>query len=126
MQFFRFIFLARSWQADRLPLAKHLSFLAERAHTARSIELNKKNDDVDAGAIKASPSRLALLIFPEGTIYSQATRADSLKFSEKLNLEPYTNVVFPRAKGLLFCLRTLAAETDDLWLLVRSHDARQH
>ncbi|KDN52125.1 acyltransferase-domain-containing protein [Tilletiaria anomala UBC 951] len=120
MQFFRFIFLARNWQADRMPLAKHLSFLAERSHSQHDKTDKKRQDDnvADAKAARASPAKLLLLIFPEGTIFTANTKAQSDKYAQKMGYKnelKYT--VLPRSTGLLFCLRALAADIDDLWLV---------
>lgn len=103
MHFYRFIFLARNWASDRLPLAKHLTFMAERAsrHSASSL-----------------PSKLLLLIFPEGTLVSKDTRPQSKRYAGKMGFNDLENLLLPRSTGLLFCLRTLASQIDDLELLV--------
>jgi len=63
MQFYRFIFLARSWSTDRIYLGKHLVSIAQRAQRAGQA--------------------FALLIFPEGTLVSQDTRPLSKKYADK-------------------------------------------
>ena len=66
MQFFNFIFLARSWASDRLELARSLSWLARRA---------EKED-----------SPLTFILYPEGTLVSKDTRPISKKYADKLGI----------------------------------------
>lgn len=66
MQFFRFLFLARSWSKDRAYLGEHLVKVAERA--------------------KYADSRVALMIFPEGTLVSRDTRPLSKKYADKIGI----------------------------------------
>jgi 1-acyl-sn-glycerol-3-phosphate acyltransferase len=66
MQFFRFIFLARSWAKDRALLGEHIVDVAEHA--------------------KAAKSKLSLVIFPEGTLVSKDTRPLSKKYADKCGI----------------------------------------
>lgn len=66
MQFFNFIFLARSWASDRLQLASQLSVLGRQA---------EKQD-----------KPLSLIIYPEGTLISENTRPISKKFADKMGI----------------------------------------
>jgi 1-acyl-sn-glycerol-3-phosphate acyltransferase len=66
MQFFNFIFLARSWASDRLYLEKQLVLLGQRA---------QDND-----------TPLTLILYPEGTLVSRDTRPISKKFADKLGI----------------------------------------
>jgi hypothetical protein len=66
MQFFKFIFLARSWASDRLHLVKQLSLLGRTA---------QKYD-----------TPLTFIIWPEGHISSPKTRAVSKKYADKLGI----------------------------------------
>ncbi|PWN36298.1 uncharacterized protein FA14DRAFT_53918 [Meira miltonrushii] len=106
MQFYRFIFLQRKWESDKAYLARHLSYLAHLAS-------DKKSDDAASG----SASKLLLLIFPEGTLVSPLTRPVSKKFADKSGIEDCTNLLLPRSTGLLFSLRSLAADIKDLKLV---------
>jgi 1-acyl-sn-glycerol-3-phosphate acyltransferase len=63
MQLYDFIFLARSWNSDRLYLSERLARLAKHAET------------------KDIP--LAFLLYPEGTLVSHETRPVSKKFADK-------------------------------------------
>lgn len=108
MQFYRFIFLARNWASDQAQLAKQLGELASTHHTPAS---------GTASASTRTAKKLLLLIFPEGTLVSDNTRPISAKFAEKMGIKDLENVLLPRSTGLFFCLRTLAKEMDDLWLV---------
>lgn len=66
MQFYRFLFLARSWSTDRDYLGRKLIKIAERA----------KNTD----------KKLALMVFPEGTLVSRDTRPLSKKYADKIGI----------------------------------------
>ncbi|SPO30456.1 related to CST26 - protein required for incorporation of stearic acid into phosphatidylinositol [Ustilago trichophora] len=104
MQFYRFIFLARNWASDQAQLAKQLGEVASENHSQNSASTN-------------TAKKLLLLIFPEGTLVSNNTRPISAKFAEKMGIKDLENVLLPRSTGLFFCLRTLAKEMDDLWLV---------
>jgi len=97
MQFFHFIFLARSWASDRLVLSEKLSRLAARAQ------------------LRATP--LALMIFPEGTLVSKDTRPVSKKYAEKTGIDDMQNTLLPRSTGLHYCLRSLSPQIPDLHML---------
>lgn len=62
MQFFQFIFLKRSWEADKGVLTKTMNRLAN------------------------SKEPLWLLIFPEGTVITNETRRRSKNYAEKSGL----------------------------------------
>ncbi|KAG8938178.1 hypothetical protein FRC03_007541, partial [Tulasnella sp. 419] len=64
MQFFRFIFLARSWTSDKIALGKHL--------TRAGKEAQKHNKP------------FTMMIFPEGTLVSPDTRPLSKKYADKM------------------------------------------
>jgi len=66
MQLFNFIFLSRSWASDRVRLASDLATLGRRA------------EDED--------NPLCLILYPEGTLVSHATRPISKKFADKMGI----------------------------------------
>ena len=66
MQFFNFIFLARSWASDRLQLSRSLSWLAHRA--------------------EKEESPLTFMLYPEGTLVSPNTRPVSKKYADKMGI----------------------------------------
>ncbi|KAH9944525.1 uncharacterized protein BXZ73DRAFT_87406 [Epithele typhae] len=97
MQFFNFIFLARSWASDRLQLAASLSWLARRA--------------------EEEDSPLTFILYPEGTLVSKDTRPISKKYADKLGIPDMTNMLLPRSTGLHYSLRALAPRIPSLQLL---------
>lgn len=107
MQFYRFIFLKRNWASDQAQLAKQLGQVASENHNAPGEE----------SSATGTAKKLLLLIFPEGTLVSGNTRPVSAKFAEKMGIKDLENVLLPRSTGLFFCLRTLAKQMDDLWLV---------
>ncbi|GMK59947.1 hypothetical protein CspeluHIS016_0901640 [Cutaneotrichosporon spelunceum] len=96
MQFFRFIFMRRSWAADRENLTQAFTRLGKRA---------------------ASGSPLWLLIFPEGTIVSDDERVKSARYAAREGIRDLDGLLHPRSTGLLFSLRTLYPSMPDLQLL---------
>ncbi|CDR99999.1 related to CST26-protein required for incorporation of stearic acid into phosphatidylinositol [Sporisorium scitamineum] len=110
MQFYRFIFLARNWASDQAQLAKQLGEVASQNHKPSPSESS-------TAASTNTAKKLLLLIFPEGTLVSRQTRPISAKFAEKTGIKDLENLLLPRSTGLFFCLRTLAKEMDDLWLV---------
>ena len=118
---FRFIFMHRSWAADREHLTKALTALANDAqakddHAARSSRTNE-SASLLAPRPTARASPLWLLIFPEGTIVSDEERPKSIKYAEREAIPDLTTMLHPRSTGLLFCLRTLLAQVPDTQLL---------
>ena len=82
MQFFEFIFLARSWASDRVYLVKEL------ARVARKAELQDKP--------------LTFILYPEGTLVSKDTRPISKKYAEKLGIVRIVPLF-----SIIACLSTL-------------------
>ncbi|KAJ7275310.1 hypothetical protein B0H12DRAFT_251814 [Mycena haematopus] len=97
MQFYNFIFLARSWVSDRVHLSSHLSALGKAA------------EDHD--------NPLVFFLYPEGTVVSKDTRPISKKFADKMGIDDMTNMLLPRSTGLQYSLRSLVPRIPDLKLL---------
>ncbi|TDL28355.1 acyltransferase-domain-containing protein [Rickenella mellea] len=97
MQFFRFIFLARSWASDRLYMTARLSALGRQA---------QKEDNP-----------FAFIIYPEGTLVSVETRPISKKYAVKLGIPDMEHILLPRATGLHYSLRSLAPRVPSVRLL---------
>ncbi|EKM83713.1 hypothetical protein AGABI1DRAFT_32690 [Agaricus bisporus var. burnettii JB137-S8] len=97
MQFFNFIFLARSWASDRHHLASSLASLGKEA---------RKED-----------RPFCFLLYPEGTLISKDTRPISKKFADKMGISDMKNTLLPRSTGLHYSLRSLAPRIPDLKLL---------
>ncbi|KAK9331938.1 acyltransferase-domain-containing protein [Lipomyces starkeyi] len=84
MQYFRFIFMSRRWENDESRLKKSLGEIS--------------ND---------SQWPAWLLIFPEGTNFTQDGINKSQKYAQKFNLQEPQHLLLPRARGLYFVLRNL-------------------
>lgn len=90
MKFFEFIFLKRRLEHDKDTVIKNL----ERA---------KKRDNP-----------MWLVLFPEGTVISDDTRARSKAFAQKFNMDDYKFALLPRTTGLLLCKDVLGDKVQ--WL----------
>ncbi|KAF8633934.1 hypothetical protein AX15_001118 [Amanita polypyramis BW_CC] len=97
MQFFNFIFLARSWASDKHSLTSRLAALGKDA--------------------EREDKPLCFILYPEGTLVSKDTRPVSKKFADKMGIPDMTNILLPRSLGLHYSLRSLASCIPDLSLL---------
>jgi 1-acyl-sn-glycerol-3-phosphate acyltransferase len=113
MQFFNFIFLARSWASDRVYLVKQLALLGRRA--------------------QLHDTPLTFILYPEGTLVSPDTRPISKKYADKLGIVSFpsllppladyhvqsdmTHTLLPRSTGLHYSLRALSPCVPSLQLL---------
>lgn len=115
MQFFSFIFLARSWASDRIYLVKQLALLGQRA--------------------QLHDTPLTFMLYPEGTLVSRDTRPISKKYADKLGIVSFpppisyhrslaitlqpdmTHTLLPRSTGLHYSLRALSSCVPNLQLL---------
>lgn len=73
MQFFNFIFLARTWAEDQNVMISKLSELAAH-HTTTTSEYPEDDEPLN------------FMIFPEGTLISKNTLPISKKYADKNNL----------------------------------------
>jgi len=97
MQLYGFIFLARSWAADRVHLASDLSSLGKQA--------------------EEEDNPLCFILYPEGTLVSKNTRPISKKYADKIGIEDLKHVLLPRSTGLHHSLRSLAQRIPELRLV---------
>ncbi|BGP43047.1 hypothetical protein JCM10449v2_007062 [Rhodotorula kratochvilovae] len=101
---FGFAFLSRKWAADRAPFAAQLGRIARETNRGGEAE------------------RLALLLFPEGTIVTENTRGISKRFADKSGVADFKHLLLPRSTGLFFAprldsLRQLALSIPTLHLV---------
>ncbi|KAH9814248.1 Acyltransferase C-terminus [Teratosphaeria destructans] len=89
-QFYNFIFLSRKWETDRWRFRRAFSHLQN------------------------PQDPMWLLIFPEGTNLSGATREKSAAWAKKTGIPDMKNQLLPRTTGLQFCLQELKKTTN--WL----------
>ncbi|OLY85297.1 putative acyltransferase [Smittium mucronatum] len=88
MQYFDFIFLKRNWNKDKETLESHMA------------KINK------------SKYPTTLLLFPEGTTFTQNTLTKSLAYAAKTlpELHHPIHVILPRATGIRCCLQSLSSQ----------------
>lgn len=92
MYFFEFIFLARDWKKDRATLVKNLE--------------TAKNDN----------GPMWLLVFPEGTVITEGTKAKSQAYCKKMDIpDDPQNVLVPKTTGLFHMLRCLDSRAEYLY-----------
>ncbi|KAI0785985.1 acyltransferase-domain-containing protein [Abortiporus biennis] len=97
MQFYNFIFLARSWASDRIYLSNRLSWLGRTA----------EKEDIP----------LTFILYPEGTLVSKDTRPVSKRFADKMGIPDMMHTLLPRSTGLHYSLRSLAPKLPTLELI---------
>ena len=86
MQFFNFIFLARSWASDRIYLVKQLALLGQR--------------------VQSHDTPLTFILYPEGTLVSPYTRPVSKKYADKLGIvSPPPSCLLPSLTDYRFAAR---------------------
>ncbi|XP_057664476.1 lysocardiolipin acyltransferase 1-like [Diorhabda carinulata] len=83
MQLACFVYIQRCWQMDRLILKKYVEYVSD---------INYKH---------------SLLIFPEGTDLTEATKKNSDKFAIKNDLPLYDNVLHPKTTGFVYLTQQL-------------------
>lgn len=83
MQMACFIFIKRCWLTDKLTLQKAVDYFSN---------LNYK---------------FSLLVFPEGTDLTTATKKKSDEYAEKHNLQKYDFILHPRTTGFVFLTKKL-------------------
>ncbi len=106
MQFFDFVFLARSWASDRLYLVKQLALLGQRAQ------------DHD--------TPLTFILYPEGTLVSRCRQTGDRRFPPVISYyfplitapqSDMAHTLLPRSTGLHYSLRALSHCVPSLQLL---------
>lgn len=96
MGLFNFIFLSRQWKQDKVRMRETL------------------------GAILATgTSKMALLMYPEGTNMSKNTIRKSQTYAQTHHKPVLQNVLLPHTTGLYFCAKSLQTEIANPYLLVR-------
>ncbi|XP_035665785.1 lysocardiolipin acyltransferase 1-like isoform X1 [Branchiostoma floridae] len=81
-----FLFITRRWEEDEKIMKKILDYLSSIGH------------------------RTQLLLFPEGTDFTERTRQRSDAYAEKNNLPKYDYVLHPRTKGFVYIAEKLIKE----------------
>ena len=110
MKNYEFIFLSRKWQEDQINLNNHLNDIDRNGKGIGRINgkipnwttpegefiWNDKDMLLDNEIHQAGTKwPYQLILFPEGTNLSANTRKKSMKYAEKVNKQPFKNVLLP-------------------------------
>lgn len=78
MQLACFVYIKRCWNLDKLTFGKVVNYFAELSYN------------------------YSLLLFPEGTDFTESTKAKSDSYARKNDLETYDYVLHPRTTGFVY------------------------
>lgn len=127
MQAFRFLFLLRKWETDKVNLTNRLLEIDAEARgvgpaagVSHVASINSSLPGVKQwpkGKAKneADVAHYQLVIFPEGTVISPHTRERSDKYVVKMEREKLKHLLLPRARGLFLMLRLLRNTVDTVY-----------
>ncbi|QEU61949.1 Cst26 [Kluyveromyces lactis] len=113
---YKFIFMNRKWEKDRINLSNKLHEIDLDARGVGIIAGNSPTTKTEEGLNIWDEAKVEkkgeqwpywLILFPEGTNLSAGTRARNKAFAEKSRLSPFKHVLLPRTTGLKFCLQKL-------------------
>lgn len=121
---FRFLFLLRKWEDDKIRMTNQLLEIDAEARgfgPALAVQVVASSNSKAPG-IKVWPAGHSkkvellhpyhLFIFPEGTVVAKHTRDRSDKYIAELGQAPLKHVLFPRVRGLFLALRLLRHSVD--------------
>lgn len=116
---FRFLFLLRKWEEDKIRMTNQLLEVdAEARGYGPALAVQEvASANAKSPAIKVWPKGVSsdvsrmhpyqLVIFPEGTVISAHTRERSSKYTKEINRPTLNHVLLPRVRGLFLALRLL-------------------
>lgn len=120
---YKFLFLLRKWETDKVNLTNKLLEIDADARglgPASGVRCVSSTNS-STPEIKTWPAGTAdekerwpyhLFLFPEGTVISAHTRERSNKYIAGMEGEPLKHVLLPRVRGLFLILRLLRASVD--------------
>lgn len=121
---FRFLFLLRKWENDKIDLTNRLLAIdadARGVGPGAGVSLVSSSQTANPG-IKQWPTGVSkkqenkfnyqLVIFPEGTVVSPRTRERSKTYAESIERPHFDHVLLPRTRGLFLMLRLLRNTVD--------------
>lgn len=121
---FRFLFLLRKWDEDKIRMTNQLLEIDAEARgygPALAVlvvsSTNSKTPQIKTWppGVSTKPDHLHpyhLILFPEGTVISAHTRERSDGYIEKMGRPPLKYVLLPRVRGLFLSLRLLRKSID--------------
>lgn len=108
MKNYKFIFMSRRWEQDRLTLHNSLGVLDANSRGVGPLSGKAPvRQDADGELFWDTTSvnehneswPYCLILFPEGTNLSPVTRQKSLNYANKIGKKPFQNVLLPHATG---------------------------
>ena len=87
MQMARFAYICRKWEKDEKRFNEILTYLG--------------NHSLSTG------SPYQMILFPEGTNFTSATKKKSLKYGEANNLKPLNHLLHPRTTGFTYIVQKM-------------------
>lgn len=119
MKNYEFIFLSRKWQEDQITLHNQLNDIDRNARGLGRVNGNMPENstpegkylwgDLESNSKAGTKWPYQLVLFPEGTNLSANTRKKSIKYAEKVNKQPFRNVLLPHVTGLYTIIKTLSS-----------------
>lgn len=119
MKNYEFIFLSRRWQEDQITLHNQLNDIDRNARGLGRVNGNMPGKttpegkflwgDLESKSKAGTKWPYQLILFPEGTNLSANTRNKSIKYAEKVNKQPFKNVLLPHVTGLYTIIKTLSS-----------------
>lgn len=118
MENFRFLFLLRRWETDKILLTNTLLEIDADARglgPSSGMRCVSSTNSTTPGIVSwpegtATPNKIwpyHLFIFPEGTVLSPHTRERSNKFVDSMGRPKLRHVLLPRVRGIFLMLRLL-------------------
>ncbi|OBA21245.1 acyltransferase-domain-containing protein [Metschnikowia bicuspidata var. bicuspidata NRRL YB-4993] len=116
---FRFLFLLRKWENDKVNLTNRLLAIDADARgmgPAAGVSLVSSSHSASPSIVQwpkgmsgnsEDISNYQLVIFPEGTVLSPHTRERSNRYADKMDRPRFNHLLLPRARGLFLMLRLL-------------------
>ncbi|CAR25593.1 hypothetical protein ZYGR_0A01580 [Zygosaccharomyces rouxii] len=121
MRNYKFIFMCRKWEQDRLTLHNSLGVIDANSRGVGPISgRSPVREDADGEIFWDTTSTNArqeswpycLILFPEGTNLSPITRQRSFNYANKIGKTPFENVLLPHATGARHSLLKLRPSLD--------------
>ncbi|GEQ72656.1 hypothetical protein JCM33374_g6343 [Metschnikowia sp. JCM 33374] len=121
---FRFLFLSRKWENDKINLTNRLLAIdadARGVGPAAGVTLVSSSQKANPAILswpkgvsknQENISNYQLVIFPEGTVLSPHTRERSINYAAKIGRPSFDHLLLPRARGLFLMLRSLRNTID--------------
>lgn len=118
---FKFLFLTRKWENDKITLTNQLNEIDADARGRGPASGITQVASVNSTSIKWPPGTTdqvwpyQLIIFPEGTVTSDRTTKKSAQYCLDKNIPQLHHVLLPRVRGLFLALRKLRNSVESVY-----------